>query len=549
MTIDLQILLSRESEQVEWKENVADFRDVVRTLVAFANDLANLGGGRVVCGVAEDNEIEGKVMTWCRERVHPPIVPIVEELPGPDPANRILIFTIAATRHAHVLRDDGGSRYWVRSSRATIEARNGLVLRLLSAKGEVEAWDHRINPDATLEDIDLLALRDALVRMKRWDDDSDLARWLSPDIQLSIFIPPLCGILPHTTTVRPRNFTLLLFGRNPQRFVPGSYTTFSKYPGPDRTEPYSERLDIGGTLLNQATALLAQLEKEAIRTTDKSSGADSNTWRYPLRALSETVINALVHRDYTSYQPTRIVAYSDQIEVWSPGGLDPKVRVEDFRLGSASPVWRNRALAWFFIDLRLAQAEGQGIKTIVRSMAQAGNPHPVFEPGEETMRCVLHAHPRQGRVALLQEVEAKFHAGEIEQATTTLETLLADDPYNFRTLALLAELARAAQDSTAVLQFLNAHRDDLDRFPAAAQLTLAEALLLPPGDPERCRALLVRAEQGHMELPFARRLLLVWLAMGDRSAAQIAFQRVWREHPDWQDNPIFTSLRARFALP
>ena len=54
MTLDLQELLVRESEQVEWKENVADFRDVVRTVVAFANDLSNLGGGRVVCGVKEE---------------------------------------------------------------------------------------------------------------------------------------------------------------------------------------------------------------------------------------------------------------------------------------------------------------------------------------------------------------------------------------------------------------------------------------------------------------------------------------------------------------
>ena len=44
-TIDLDQLAARESEQIEWKENVADVSDVARTLSAFANDLANLGGG------------------------------------------------------------------------------------------------------------------------------------------------------------------------------------------------------------------------------------------------------------------------------------------------------------------------------------------------------------------------------------------------------------------------------------------------------------------------------------------------------------------------
>ena len=86
--VDLDQLAIRESEQVEWKENVAEIDDVVAVLSAFANDLANLGGGYVVCGAAErkDNngfpslvrtgltasrlqEVEGKVLTRCRERV------------------------------------------------------------------------------------------------------------------------------------------------------------------------------------------------------------------------------------------------------------------------------------------------------------------------------------------------------------------------------------------------------------------------------------------------------------------------------------------------
>jgi hypothetical protein len=54
--IDLKQLAARESEQVEWKENVADEEDVVATIVAFGNDLANLGGGYVVCGAQEGKD-------------------------------------------------------------------------------------------------------------------------------------------------------------------------------------------------------------------------------------------------------------------------------------------------------------------------------------------------------------------------------------------------------------------------------------------------------------------------------------------------------------
>ena len=52
--LDLRLLSTQESEQVEWKENVADVDAVVKTLSAFANDWANPGGGYVVCGAREE---------------------------------------------------------------------------------------------------------------------------------------------------------------------------------------------------------------------------------------------------------------------------------------------------------------------------------------------------------------------------------------------------------------------------------------------------------------------------------------------------------------
>jgi len=54
--IDLKELSQRESEKVEWKENGDDKRiviSIVKTISAFANDIANFGGGYVVCGAKE----------------------------------------------------------------------------------------------------------------------------------------------------------------------------------------------------------------------------------------------------------------------------------------------------------------------------------------------------------------------------------------------------------------------------------------------------------------------------------------------------------------
>jgi ATP-dependent DNA helicase RecG len=565
----LNELVQREGEQVEWKEDVADINDVVRTLVAFANDLANLGGGRVVCGARETKdeggfpavklvgltaarlkEVQGKVLTRCQSNVSPALAPTIDEVPTDDPSRRVLVFTVIATGRAHVFRDEDQSAYWVRVGSDTKQARNGVLMRLLASKGEVEPWDRRPAANATVADLDLLALRDTLVRMGSWDPARPVDHWLDPEVRISTFMPPLCVREPLTGVVRPRNFAILLFGREPQRFVPGAYAVFSLYPGVDRAEPYSERVMLDGTVLHQARQLIDRLNVEASGITDKSSGGAENVRKYPVRALQEAVINALVHRDYTAADPVRVVAYSDRVDIWSSGGLDQRMDPARFARGDVRPIWRNQALAWVFIKLQLAQSEGQGIPTIHRSMASEGCPPARFELTEDSVACILPAHPRHARVRDLLRIEQDVVHGRTEQALSALKQLLSDDPHNFRTVALLAELARSTGDASAVVEFVRAHLGALDRFPAAAQLALADALLTssraPRGEQvELARDLLRHARTSRKDLVDTRRYVINLLVLQDEQAAMEALNTAFSDHPAWREDPALLQLRGR----
>lgn len=412
--IDLDELARRESEQTEWKANVADVDDVVATLSAFANDLQNLGGGYVVCGARETTdehgfpqlertglaasrlkEIENTVLARCRDRVSPPLAPLIEELPAADPERRILVFLQPATGAAHTFRArEAGAKHFVRVGRATIEARNGLLKDLLVRKGALEPWDRRPCNGATVADIDLLTLRDALERMGVYTPDRGVEPYLADGIQISPFVPSLCIAEPLSGVVRPRNFAILLFGRSPQRWIAGAYAIFSAYPGRDRTDPVARRFEIAGTLLDQARRLGELLEAEAVTLFDKTNLEEPNAEKYPRRALQEAMVNALAHRDYELVDPARFTSYTDRIEVVSPGPLPIGVTLEDLRTRTVTPRWRNQALAWFLARLQLAQAEGQGIQTIRRSMKAAGCPPPLFDATEVSVTCVLRAHPR-----------------------------------------------------------------------------------------------------------------------------------------------------------
>ncbi len=412
--IDLEQLARRENEQTEWKENVADINDVVATLSAFANDLQNLGGGYVVCGVEEGKdengfptiirvgltatrmkEVENTVLARCRDRVSPPLAPLVEELDSADPERRILVFVQPATGSAHTFRrNNDGAKHFVRVSRSTIEARNGMLKDLLVRKGALEPWDRRPCNAATVSDIDLLTLRDALQRMGLVDDQNPPERFLSDTVAISAFVPTLLTREPLTGVLRPRNFALLLFGRDLQRFVPGAVSFFSKYEGNDRATQRGQRMELASTLLDQLRLMLPAVAAEGQTLFDKTDLEEPSVLKYPPRAIREAVVNAFVHRDYETVDPVRVTAFSNRIEVVSPGGLPLGSAPDALSSGKAAPVWRNQALAWFVTRLGYAEAEGQGVRTIQASLLAAGSPPAEFESTAARVQCTLWAHPR-----------------------------------------------------------------------------------------------------------------------------------------------------------
>ena len=417
--IDLKELSRRESEQVEWKKNGDDkdiTRGIVRTLSAFANDISNLGGGYVVCGADEIKDIygfasveytgltanklaqiKGKILSMCHDYVSPSIQPIVEEINHPTDADkRILVFIMPASPKAHSYRDDEKTSYWIRNAKSTIEARNGLFQKLMIKKHEIEYFDKRINTVADETDIDLLVIRNYMGEMNL-SGNKPLQDYISDREQLTALVPPLCGRLPLDSTLRPLNFALLMFGKNPQRFFPNAYTIISIYNGTDRGTRHGERYELTGTIIEQAKDAIKILNNQSYVAFDKVDGR-ANQVKYPVRALQEAIINAIVHRDYQIPQPIRITVFSDRIEVLSPGSLHWGVLKEDFVNGKATASWRNQSFAHLFYKLDLAQNEGQGITTILWTMQKEGCPPPIFEVGVETVTCILPAHERHERI-------------------------------------------------------------------------------------------------------------------------------------------------------
>ena len=124
---------------------------------------------------------------------------------------------------------------------------------------------------------------------------------------------------------------------------------------------------------------------------DPETGRRKDRTEYPMEAIREAVLNALIHRDYshlTEGTPVQINFFTNRLEIHSPGSLYGRMTVE--QLGHARPDLRNPTLAVMTEVLVGAENRYSGIPTIRREMAAHNLPEPVFENRRNEFVVVLY---------------------------------------------------------------------------------------------------------------------------------------------------------------
>jgi len=101
-------------------------------------------------------------------------------------------------------------------------------------------------------------------------------------------------------------------------------------------------------------------------------------WDYPLEAIREAVINALIHRDYLSLADIQIKIYDNKIWFFNPGKLPEEITIEMLKQDHGS-IPRNRHIAYVFFLAGLIEKWGSGTKRMVELCREAGLPEPEFK--------------------------------------------------------------------------------------------------------------------------------------------------------------------------
>ncbi|MBP3504514.1 MAG: putative DNA binding domain-containing protein [Bacilli bacterium] len=197
-------------------------------------------------------------------------------------------------------------------------------------------------------------------------------------------LPTICGIMN--------------FGKYPQIFSPNLDIVAVKcacneYGVADCNDVRfldNKRLD--GTIsemLKLALSFVISNIKKATRVNEY--GIREDIFEYPIKALREIILNALIHRDYsihTENDPIRLIIYDDRIEITNPGGLYGRLSIDD--LGKVRSDIRNPFIASILEILEVTENRYSGIPTIYAEMKKAGLMEPVFENLRGTFKVTLY---------------------------------------------------------------------------------------------------------------------------------------------------------------
>lgn len=179
---------------------------------------------------------------------------------------------------------------------------------------------------------------------------------------------------------------LMTFSMYPQAYFPQLCITAVSLPGTEQGEigDDGERF-IDNKRITGAISDMLEEAVEFVRTNSRTKTIiDDNGHRvdkpeYPIKAVREAILNALVHRDYsvhTENVPIRIEMYRDRMEIINSGGLYGKISIDS--LGKVRPETRNAALANMLELLNITENRYSGIPTMRKEFANAGLPAPIF---------------------------------------------------------------------------------------------------------------------------------------------------------------------------
>ncbi len=373
-TADLkQRITQGENTTTEFKENFD--QEAIETAAAFANT----HGGIIFIGVSDNGEIRGitigkeTLRNWSNRIAQATEPRVVLEIESVDIGGKSILLIHISESSLKPVSVKGVCYKRVGNSNRVMSPQE-IAQMHLNATGQ--SWDQLVVTRAGIDDIDEKKVEWYLTRR---ETIRNVAK--PQDMRLTALLKNIDGLSDEET---PTYAGILFFGKYPQRFFRNAQLRVVRFKGISVTHPVINRLDCSGALWEMVDAAEEFIRKNirllSLRTSMSFQRDDK--FEYPLKALREAIINALIHRNYQKSADVRVFIFDNRVEIINPGtfpeGVNPDEPVHE-------PV--NPTLSQLMYDVGFIERYGAGIRMMKRLSAEWGNTEPryAFHPLQTTI--------------------------------------------------------------------------------------------------------------------------------------------------------------------
>ena len=191
---------------------------------------------------------------------------------------------------------------------------------------------------------------------------------------------------------RLTNAAVLLFGGAPQRFLISSEIKCAHFHGTQVAKPIPSYQVYKGTVFDLVDhAVDFVLSKIALSVGTRAESVQAPVaYEIPKEVVTEAIVNAVAHRDYTSAGSVQVMLFADRLEVWNPGRLPPPLTLEKLRVPHES-IPGNPLLARAMYLVKYIEQMGTGTLDMIERCVSAGLREPEFEASGEFVTRIWRA--------------------------------------------------------------------------------------------------------------------------------------------------------------
>ena len=348
-----------EQQNIEFKQSWHD--DYLKWVCGFAN----AQGGVIFIGKDDKGQIVGisdykNLLEEIPNKVRN-LMGITVEVNLHDPVSGRYVIEIITRPYTVPISLRG--RYYYRSGSTKHELTGTSLNEFLLMKSG-KAWDDVLEPHAALSDIDEQSIKTYLSAAEK-------AGRLPENVGLSL--SDLLEKLRLSKNGQLKRAAIILFGKDPGKFYPNTFVKIGRFGKDDADLIFQEVED--GNIITLLPAILNQLNHKFLtRQVDFEGMHRIEKGEYPVPAIREMILNALVHRNYMG-APIQIRVYDDKINIWNEGSLPEGLTFDALKKTHSSRP-RNPIIADVCFKAGYIDAWGRGTIRIIDSCKEAELPEP-----------------------------------------------------------------------------------------------------------------------------------------------------------------------------